>query len=59
VFKPEILTNLRRKWWYTKTSVYCEGFRVFKPGILTLEVTGDLLRQAFTVKAFLCLKQKY
>jgi hypothetical protein len=32
---------------------------VFKPEMLTLEGTGDVLRQAFTVKAFMCLNQKY
>ena len=84
VFKSEILTNLRRKWWCTKTSVYCEGFPVFRPEILTNFrlrrnwrciktsvhcegfpvfkpgiLTDVVLRQAFTVKVFLCLNQKY
>ena len=32
---------------------------MFKSDILTFEGTGGVLRQAFTVKAFLCLNQKY
>ena len=43
----------------TKTSVYCEGFPVFKLEILAFEGTDVVLRQAFTVMAFLCLDQKY
>ena len=42
-------------WCCTKTSVHCEGCPVYKPEILTLAGTDVVLRQAFTVKAFLCL----